>query len=141
MNPKALTFVAGALLALQAAANPVIDKEFSAMDANQDGKVSAAEHAAGAKAMFEKMDANHDGKVTAAEMTAAHKAITGQSAKKPDMPAADKIKAIDANGDGVLSAEEHAKGSAAMFAKMDANKDGFLSKEEMAAGHAAMMKK
>ena len=141
MNSKALTFVAGALFALQAAANPAIEKEFAAMDADHDGKVSAAEHAAGAKAMFEKMDANHDGKVTAAEMTAAHLAITGQAAKKSDMSAADKIKAVDGDGDGVLTADEHAKGSAAMFAKMDANKDGFLSREEMAAGHAQMMRK
>lgn len=141
MDPKALTFIAGALLALQVAASPAIDREFASMDANHDGKVSAAEHAAGAKAMFEKMDANHDGMVTAAEMTAAHTAITGQAAKKSDMSAADKIKVVDADGDGVLSAEEHAKGSAAMFAKMDANRDGFLSKEEMAAGHAATMKK
>lgn len=140
MNMKALTLMAGALFALHASANPEIDKQFSAMDTDHDGKVSAAEHAAGAKAMFEKMDANHDGKVTAAEMTAAHAAITGQAAKKSDMPAADKIKAIDTDGDGVLSADEHAKGSAAMFAKMDTNKDGFLSKEEMAAGHAAMMR-
>lgn len=141
MNPKALAFIAGVLLALQAAANPAIEKEFSSMDKNHDAKVSAAEHAAGAKAMFEKMDVNHDGKVTADEMAAAHTAITGQAAKKSEMSAADKIKVIDADGDGVLSAEEHAKGSAAMFAKMDANRDGFLSKEEMAAGHAATMKK
>jgi len=141
MDSKALTFVAGALLALQAAANPAIDKEFAAMDADHDGKVSASEHAAGAKAMFEKMDANRDGKVTAAEMMAAHQAVTGQAAKKSDMSAADKIKTVDADGDGVLTAEEHAKGSAAMFAKMDVNKDGFLSKEEMAAGHTAIMKK
>lgn len=141
MNTKPLTFIAGALFALSAAASPEVDKEFSAMDTNHDGKVSAAEHAAGAKAMFEKMDANHNGKVTAAEMAAAHTAITGQAAKQSDMPAADKIKVIDADGDGALSAEEHAKGSASMFAKMDTNKDGLLSREEMAAGHAAMMKK
>lgn len=141
MNPKAFTLVAVALLSIQAVASPAIDHEFSMMDTNHDGKVSAAEHAAGAKAMFEKMDANHDGKVTAAEMTAAHKSITGQEAHKSDMAAADKIKTIDTDGDGVLTADEHAKGSAAMFAKMDTNKDGFLTREEMAAGHAATMKK
>ena len=53
----------------------------------------------------------------------------------------DKIKAVDSDVDGVLTADEHAKASASMFAKMDADKDGFLSKQEMAAGHAAMMKK
>ena len=45
-----------------------IDKEFAMMDTNHDGKISAAEHAAGAKAMFEKMDANKDGFVTLQEM-------------------------------------------------------------------------
>lgn len=142
MNPKALGVIAGALLSIHAlAAPPDVEKEFTAMDADRDGKVSTAEHAAGAKLMFGKMDGNHDGKVTAAEMTAAHQAITGEAAKKSDMPAADKIKAVDSDGDGVLTAEEHAKASAAMFAKMDTDKDGFLSKHEMAAGHAAMMKK
>jgi len=138
---KALSLIAGTLLSAQAIAGPAIDKEFTSMDTDHDGKVSAAEHAAGAKMMFGKMDANHDGKVTAAEMTAAHQAITGQAAKKSDMPAADKIKAVDSDVDGVLTADEHAKASASMFAKMDADKDGFLSKQEMAAGHAAMMKK
>lgn len=118
-----------------------IDKEFAMMDTNKDGKISAGEHAAGAKAMFEQMDRNKDGKVTAAEMTAAHKAVTGHAAKKSEMSAADKIKAVDASDDGILTAEEHAAASAAMFAKMDTDKDGFLSRHEMAAGHASMMKK
>ena len=117
------------------------DKEFAMMDANKDGKVSAAEHAAGAKAMFEKMDADKDGKVTEAEMTAAHHAVTGHHAAKADMSSADKIKVVDANGDGILTAEEHAAASASMFTKMDADKDGFLTKKEMEAGHAGMMKK
>jgi Ca2+-binding EF-hand superfamily protein len=73
-------------------------------------------------------------------MTAAHQAVTGHATKRSDMPAADKIKMVDADGDGVLTADEHAKASESMFAKMDADKDGFLSKEEVAAGHAAMMK-
>jgi Ca2+-binding EF-hand superfamily protein len=139
-----IAFSAGALLASQAMARTpagATDKEFAMMDANKDGKISAAEHAAGARAMFEKMDADKDGKVTAVEMAAAHKAVTGRAAKKSDMSAADKIKVVDSNGDGILTADEHAKASESMFAKMDTDKDGFLSKQEMAAGHAAMMKK
>jgi Ca2+-binding EF-hand superfamily protein len=124
-----------------ATANPAVDKEFAMMDANKDGKISAEEHAAGAKAMFEKMDKDKDGKVTAAEMTAAHKAITGHAAKKSDMSSANKIKAVDANGDGILTAEEHATASASMFTMMDTDKDGFLSKKEMAGVHASMMHK
>ncbi len=135
---------AGALvtsLAMAKDKHASVDKEFAMMDTDKDGKISAAEHAAGAKAMFEKMDSNKDGKVTADEMAAAHLAMTGNKAKKGDMSAAEKIKMVDSDGDGVLTAAEHAKASEEMFAKMDTNKDGFLSKEEMAAGHASMMKK
>ena len=118
-----------------------VDAEFKAMDTNKDGKVSAEEHAAASKKMFDVMDANKDGKVTAAEMTAAHQRITGKKAKKSDLSAVDKSKVIDTDGDGILSAEEHAAGSRAMFAKMDTDKDGFLTKDELAVGHASMLKK
>jgi Ca2+-binding EF-hand superfamily protein len=132
------------LASLSFAAEPksaTANAEFIKMDANKDGKVSASEHAAGAKQMFETMDANKDGKVTAAEMDAAYQRITGRKATKSDMSAADKIKIVDTNGDGILTAEEHAAGSRAMFEKMDTNKDGFLTKDELAAGHARMLKK
>ena len=91
--------------------------------------------------MFATMDANKDGKVTAAEMKASYQRITGQKAKKSDMTAADKIKVVDKNGDGMLTAEEHATGSRVMFEKMDTNKDGFLTKDELVAGHAGMMRR
>ena len=134
---------AGAVTAALAVAAPTtdIDKQFAMMDTNKDGKISAEEHRVGAKAMFEKMDANKDGTVTADEMAAAHKSVTGKVTQKSDMSAQDKIKAVDGDGDGRLTAAEHASASDMMFAKMDTNKDGFLTTQEMAAGHAAMMKK
>jgi Ca2+-binding EF-hand superfamily protein len=115
--------------------------QFKMMDTNGDGKISADEHAAGAKKMFEMMDADKDGKVTADEMTAAHAKITGKKSGPTEMSAADKIKVMDTNGDGVLSADEHAAGAKMMFDSMDADKDGFLTPAEMAAGHSKMMKK
>jgi Ca2+-binding EF-hand superfamily protein len=115
--------------------------EFQMMDADHDGKVSADEHAAGAKKMFEMMDADKDGKVTAAEMDAAHQQVTGAKMHKSDMSAADKIKKVDTNGDGTVTAAEHAAGARAMFDRMDTNKDGFLSKTELSAGHSKMMHK
>jgi len=102
------------------------------MDANKDGVVSASEHAAGARSMFGKMDADGDGRVTAAEMDAAHKGMPGHAGTH-GMSSADKIKAIDADHDGVITSSEHEKGSSSMFERMDANGDGNLSFEEMQA--------
>ena len=145
INFRTVALVGGVMLASLAfgaglkAGKP--DAEFPAMDTNKDGKMSAEEHAAASKKMFDTMDANRNGKVTAAEMDAAHQRVTGKKAKKTDMSSADKIKVIDTDGDGILTAEEHAAGSRAMFEKMDTDKDGFLTKDELAAGHAQMMKK
>jgi len=111
------------------------------MDTNGDGKVSRDEHAAAARKMFATMDANGDGKVTAAEMDAAHKKITGKDPAPGDLSSAEKIKAIDQDHDGVLTAAEHAHGARTMFEKMDTNRDEFLTAAELNAGHAAMLKK
>lgn len=133
-----LTSVAPA--ANQPEENPV-DAQFKTMDANGDGRLSREEHASGARRMFETMDANKDGKVTAAEMDAAHEKVTGKKAAKGEMSSAAKIKVIDTDGDGILTAAEHAAGSKTMFDRMDSNKDGYVSKSEFAAGHANMMRK
>lgn len=129
------------------------DQMFMRMDTNGDGKISPAEHATAAKNMFDVMDANHDGKVTAAEMTAAHDKVVGakaepakadkaaRSAKESghELSAAEKIKAVDADGDGVLTAAEHAAGSQRMFDTMDTDHDRALSKNELREGHARML--
>lgn len=125
-----------------AGAKDPIEAEMRIMDANQDGKVAAAEHAAGAQKMFKAMDANQDMKVTADEMDATNKPWKSADAshhKGHAMSSADKIKVIDTNGDGVLTAQEHAAGSKAMFAKMDTDKDGNLTAAEVKAGHGQMM--
>ena len=115
------------------------DKHFKMMDANGDGKISRAEHAAGAKQMFAQCDANRDGVVTAAEMDAAM-AAKGEKPDKHDKSSAEKIKVIDQNGDGKLTIAEHDAGTESMFAKMDKNGDGFLSKEECNEGQKMLKK-
>ncbi len=133
--------------------------ELQMMDADHDGSVSADEHAAGAKQMFQKMDADGDGIVTAQEMTAAHKdmptgraessaessseSATGTASRlgKSERPksAASKIKTIDTDGDGTITAAEHDAGARKMFDKMDKDHNGRLSAAEIQAGHDKMM--
>ena len=104
------------------------------MDTNNDGMVSASEHAAGSQKMFEAMDANSDGSVTAAEMDAVHQARMKEGKATMPMSSADKIKSKDTNGDGMLSAAEYSAGAQRKFSDMDANHDGNLSQTEMKAG-------
>ncbi len=128
-----------AAAAQEAAGKGGSDAQFKAMDANRDGKLSREEHAAGAKKMFEAMDRSKDGKVTEVEMDVAHQKRTGRIPAGDEMSSAEKIKVVDRNSDGILSAEEHAAGSRLMFGKMDANKDGHLSPAEVEAGHAKLL--
>jgi Ca2+-binding EF-hand superfamily protein len=123
----------------RALANSHAEQHFKMMDANGDGKVSRAEHAAGAKKMFQQCDANRDGIVTAKEMDAAM-AKQGVKAGDDDKSSAEKIRVIDQNGDGKLTTAEHEAGTEKMFGKMDTNSDGFLSKQECDEG-MKMMKK
>ena len=120
-------------------AGPDADKHFKMMDANGDGKITRAEHAAGAKKMFAQCDANKDGIVTATEMDAAM-AAQGEKPGAGDKSSAEKIKVIDQNGDGRLTAMEHQTGSEKMFAQMDTDGDGSLSKEECEQGTKKLKK-
>lgn len=153
------------------------DDMFTTMDANHDGRISAQEHAAAARAMFALADANHDGYLSLEELqamhaghpdrdAASHAPARGHDAGVPmdsaattpavpgldgdarapanggmhhDMGLRDRFKAMDTDGDGRISASEHAAAAASLFAAMDANHDGTLSRAEFDAGHAAKL--
>jgi Ca2+-binding EF-hand superfamily protein len=132
--------VTPALAGPKAPDTAAVTAEFKKADANGDKKVSAAEHATCAKDMFATMDANQDGKVTAVEMEAAHSELSGGEKDRHHMSAEKKIKVVDSNGDGILTAEEHTAAAKSMFTKMDTDRDGFLTKDELAAGHDKMMR-
>lgn len=134
-------FTAAPLLCALAIAGPALadsaaaDHQFQSMDMSGDDQLSLDEHSEGSDQMFDSMDANQDGLVTSQEMHTAHRLITGQPHQPSDPSATDKIRAIDTDGDGVLSKREHEAGSRAMFKKMDTDQDGYLSKHEHQAGH------
>lgn len=89
--------------------------------------------------MFRTMDRDGDSKVTAAEMNAAQRRITGKGTSP--LSAEEKIRAVDADRDGVLTRDEHVAGSARMFAAMDRDHDGRLTGGEYEAGHAKLLAK
>jgi Ca2+-binding EF-hand superfamily protein len=114
--------------------------ELQMMDTDKDGKISQAEHSVGAKAMFSAMDYDKSSEVTAAEMDSAQKSTTPTGKMPPgQMTSAEKIKVVDADGDGNLSAEEHAAGARSMFTKMDTDKDGALTLAELESGRKMML--
>jgi len=115
------------------------DNAFSKMDSDSDGRVTAAEHARGARAMFVAMDRNGDGRVTADEMTAAQAQVGSGTPESRALSSADKIRVIDRNRDKVLTLREHVAGAREMFARMDGNRDGRLDEAEYSAGQARLM--
>lgn len=125
---------------------------FDRADADHDGRLSKAEHAAAAQLMFDELDADHDGDASAAEMDAHHAAMHDRhlqrarhveagkdlGGERQPVDADDVIGSWDSNGDGRLSASEHAAAADAMFDRMDADHDGMLGRTEFDMGHAPM---
>ena len=95
-----------------------------------DGGITAAKHASAASKRFEMMDADKDGKISAAEINSSHGAESIIWANHPESPA-QKIRDLDANRDGVLSVAEYSSGSQKMFHMLDADGNGVLTPSEM----------
>lgn len=126
----------------EAAAAPLDDaaRQVAAMDANGDGRLTQTEQANGARAMFVKMDVNHDDLVTPDEMDAMQSAAKALSTPgRMPLTSEQKIAVIDRDGDGKLSAAEHAGGTLMVFDRMDVDVDGYLTVAELRAGHEAML--
>ncbi len=135
MNKQVSALVVAALLATTAGAAFAQDTNtrderraaaFAAMDANNDGTVSAEEFAARTN-RFDRADTNGDGLLTAEELAAAGEERAAQRAER-------MIARLDTNGDGALSEDEimSRRDPARMFERLDANDDGVVSSEEFA---------
>jgi hypothetical protein len=128
---------------------------FTKMDANKDGQVTAAEMDAASPMMKHHKDAHAQGATTARnedghdkENAADRPSEQGGKAYDQDdsktggarmMSSSQKIAMMDTNGDGKLTAQEHAAGAKKMFTKMDADSDGTLTAQELREGHRTMM--
>jgi Ca2+-binding EF-hand superfamily protein len=122
-----------------------VEAQLRIIDTNNDGKLSQSEHAAAARQEFQSMDANQDNRVSPSEMDEAKKPLKGQDASHAatrgethTLSAAERIKAIDRNSDGLLSADEHAAGSRQTFATADVDKDGYISAMELKQAQALL---
>ncbi|MDP4157997.1 MAG: EF-hand domain-containing protein [Bacillota bacterium] len=104
--------------------HPGMMMKWDEMDANHDGKISAAEHAAYAKARFDKLDANHDGVITKEEMHAHMEAMMRDHKAK-------MFDRMDANHDGMISRDEMEAAMKTMHGGMDGGMDGGMHGDHM----------
>lgn len=119
---------------------------FAALDANSDGLLSKNEIAASTEKrkarksekrakMMAKFDTNLDGTLSDAEKTVMkaerkEKMAAKKADRKNKKGKRSKRPKIDANGDGLISFDEHMAVSEQLFTRMDANADGVLTKGE-----------
>lgn len=149
LSSKLIPVAIASILCGVAVAGGGKDDKMSMMDKDGDGKVTATEHADGAKMMFTKMDSDKDGQVTANEMDAMHSSMKDKghdkehaTARTEGGPTDEKMqdkKAYDQTGTGKSMPKQMS--SAQKIAAMDTNNDGKLSAAEHTAGAKQMFSK
>jgi Ca2+-binding EF-hand superfamily protein len=104
-----------------------IAAEFKAMDANGDGKLTRAEHAAASKQprLLLLGDANRDGALTKDEVAAAFAARAGTAFRERGFAR------IDADKDGKIGAAEWSAAGDRLFGWLDRNGDGAIEGTEI----------
>jgi hypothetical protein len=118
-------------------AGPLADLIMMRFDTNGDSKIDTGEWQMGTAASFEEIDADRDGKISAAEIDGLGEAIAKEVGAAAGALVPKLIKpillAMDADGDGAVSREEFAKKVGAVFATLDANMDAVLTRTELLA--------
>ena len=105
--------------------------DFTAADANKDGKLTADELTVWRAAQVKSIDANTDGKLSADEITAF--AMSQIQSRIADHTKA-MVTKLDTDGDGLLSAAELLARPLAPpdFQRLDRNGDGTVTQDELA---------
>ncbi|HVK62438.1 MAG TPA: hypothetical protein VM432_12850 [Bdellovibrionales bacterium] len=118
-------------------ANVYVDK-FSKIDADHDGKITAAENKEAASSKYPTMDANKDGRTTVTEV---EKVWTTQIDGKVSKATVNtRASTMDTNQDGNVSSGEFLKMADDVFKKMDTDQNGSLSEVELASQTQDSMK-
>lgn len=100
--------------------------DFSTLDTDGNGQISAEEFEARGAVRFAALDTDGDGKLSAEELSAAEE---GRRAERITR----MIERFDTDGDGMLSSEEMSpenRRSARMMERLDTDEDGTISAEE-----------
>ena len=98
------------------------------MDADKDGTVTSAEIKAHEAAEAAEIDADKNGTITVDELIAHHEKMRQQHM-------ADRLKAMDQNGDGNISVDEYEAAHTWRMARLDRNGDGKIEPDEMRFRH------
>ena len=134
---RTLTRLAAAAAGVAIALAAPADELTKMADTNADGLISAAEHESAAREMFARMDADHDGQLTAEELASLRARFGPVEDRGPVVGVAERIQAVDVNGDGLVSPGEYEAGAREAYARLDLDRDGRVSAEEMRPAQAA----
>ena len=133
-----------ALFSAVASAQPGSGRVFERLDTDSNDVIEPREIEAARRATFERADANNDDYVTGPELDALRDEVAqeyGRGGRARPRAAeggaqADRIKAVDTDGDGRISQAEFISGRDMLVQRFDGNGDGSITRAEMEEGAA-----